>query len=176
MRRTINNKLKEYLEVFASEYTIDELLPKVNKIFNENYNRLQLQKYLIRNKIDYKHKNKNMVRTPKNSKPIGTEYTKPDGMILVKVAKNKWVYKQRLIYENYYGVKLKEDEYVIFLDGNRNNFNIDNLKLLTRREASYLGVFKYDYGIDIKDRNVIETEIAIAKTIIKTKDLKTTRS
>ena len=46
MRRKINNELKEYLLVFASEYTIDELLPKVNKIFNENYTRVELNKYL----------------------------------------------------------------------------------------------------------------------------------
>lgn len=171
MRRKINNKLKEYLETFASEYTIDELLPKVNKIFDENYTRLQLQKYLLRNRIPYKYTNINKSHNMGQEFPIGYEYVKPDGMILVKISKNTYEYKQRLIYEKHYGVKLKEDEYVIFLDGNRDNFNIDNLKLLTRQEASYLGVFKVNDGIDIKDKNVIETEIAIAKTIIKTKEL-----
>ena len=170
MRRTINNKLKQYLIGFNGELTINELLPKVNKKFKENYTRLQLQKYLVRNKIPYRYTNINKSHNMGLNIPIGTEYTKPDGMILVKVSRNKWVYKQRLIYEKYYGVRLKDDEYVIFLDGNRNNFNIDNLKLLTRQEASYLGVFKVN-GIDIKDRNVIETEIAIAKAIIKTKEL-----
>lgn len=177
MRRTKNNKLKEYLKIFAKQYTIDELLPKVNKIFDENFTRYELQKYLLRHKIKYKYKSENMARnarmmgTPKHSKPIGTEYTNYNGLVLVKVDKNKWVYKGRLIYENYYGVKLKEDEMIIFLDGNRKNFNIDNLKLITKQEAGYLGTFRLNDGIDIKDKNVIETEIAIAKTIIKSKEL-----
>ena len=175
--RKKNNKLKEYLKIFASDCTIDQMLPMVNKIFNENFTRYELQKYLLRHKIKYKYTSENMARnarmmgTPKHSKPIGTEYTNSGGLVLVKVDKNKWVYKGRLIYENYYGVKLKEDEMIIFLDGNRKNFNIDNLKLITKQEAGYLTTFKINDGIDTKDRNVIETELAIAKTIIKTKEL-----
>lgn len=167
MRRKINNKLKQYLLELNSKYTIDELLPVVNKKFKENYTRLELQKYLVRNKIPYKYENEKKIRNIGNKIAIGTEYTKPDGMVLVKVDKNKWVYKQRYIYEQYHNIKLKEDEYVIFLDGDRTNFNIDNLKLLTRQEASYLGVFKYDYDIKNVDKNIIETEIVLAQLIIK---------
>lgn len=172
MRRTINNKLKQYLIDFNGKLTIDELLPKVNKKFKENYTRLQLQKYLVRNKIPYKYTNKNKIREMGKNIPIGTEYTKPDGMVMIKVSKNKWVYKQRLIYEKHYGVNLKNNEYVIFLDGNRNNFKINNLMLLTNKEAGYLGAFKVNDSIDIKNKNVIKTEIAIAKLMIKAKELK----
>lgn len=175
MRRKINNKLKQYLLDLDSKYTVDELLPKVNKKFKENYTRLQLQQYLVRNRIPYKYANKKMIRNIGNRIAIGTEYTKPDGMILVKVDKNKWVYKQRYIYEQCHNIKLKEDECVIFLDGDRTNFNIDNLKLLTRQEASYLGVFKYDYGIKNVDKDIIETEIVLAQLMIKNNKAKKER-
>lgn len=172
MRRKINNKLKQYLLELNSKYTIDELLPIINKKFKENYTRLQLQKYLVRNKIPYKYANKKMIRNIGDRIAIGTEYTKPDGMVLVKVEKNKWEYKQRLIYEKYYNVKLKEDEYVIFLDDNRNNFNINNLKVVTRQEAGYIGSFKTNYDINKSDKETTETLLKIANLLIKTKSIK----
>lgn len=161
-RRKINNGLKNYLEIFAAEYTIDELLPKVNKIFNENYTRLELQKYLWRNRIKYKYQNENKIRKQKNSKPIGSERIN-DGLVQVKVANNKWEYKQRIIYENYYGIKLKSDEYIIFLDGNRNNLSIDNLEKASCKEAGYIGAFKVNNDLIIKDKEITKTLLLMAK-------------
>ena len=99
-------------------------------------------------------------------KPIGSEYTKPDGMVMVKVTKDKWVYKQRLIYEQYYGVHLPEDVYVIFLDQNRNNFDIANLKAVSRREASYMS----NHNLSSKKPNVTLLGLDVARCIIKTKE------
>ena len=140
MRRQFNPKLREYLKTNATKYTIDELLPKVNKKFNETYTRLQLQKYLYRNKIKYKYTNPSKIRDMSKvcGMPIGSEYTKPDGMVMKKISKNKWVYKQRYIYEQYHRVKLKEDEYIIFLNQNRNDFSIDNLALVSRKVSGYM--------------------------------------
>lgn len=172
MRRKINNELKEYLLVFASEYTIDELLPKVNKIFNENYTRVELHKYLARNKIKYKYKNKNKSHKMGLNKPIGSEYTKPDGMVMIKVAPNKWEYKQRYIYEQYYGIKVKDNEHIIFLDGNKNNFNIDNLEKTTNEECGYIGAFKINNKLTINDKEITKTLLLMAKTDIKTKEIR----
>lgn len=78
MRRKINIELRNYC-VSNSNLTIDELLPLVNKRFKENYTRLQLQKYLVRNKIPYKYKFE--TKSHNMSKlPIGTEYKKDDGI------------------------------------------------------------------------------------------------
>ena len=170
MRRKINNELKEYLKVFASEYTIDELLPKINKIFNENYTKLELQKYLVRNKIKYKYKNKNKSHKMGLDKPIGSEYTKPDGMIMIKVAPNKWEYKQRYIYEKYYGIKVKDNEHIIFLDGNKNNFNIDNLYKATNEECGYIGAFKINNNLIIKDKEITKILLLMAKLEQKSKE------
>ena len=170
MRRKINNKLKQYLLEIANVYTVDELLLKVNKKFKENYTRLQLQKYLVRNRIPYKYTNINKSQKMGSKIPIGTEYTKPDGMVMIKINNNTWVYKQRYLYEKYHKVKLTDNDFIIFLDGDRSNFKKKNLKLLTRQEACYLGIFKYDYGINNVNKNIIETEILTAKLLIKTKE------
>ena len=147
------------------EHTIDELLPKVNKKFNETYTRLQLQKYLVRNKIKYKYSTPGRVRDMSKASgiSIGTEYKKSDGMTLLKVGRNKWMYKQRYIYEQWYGVKLKSDEYVIFLNQDRNDFSIDNLKVISRKTSGYLA----NHNLYSSDRNKTKLGIREAESIYK---------
>jgi hypothetical protein len=72
---------------------------------------------------------------PHNTCKIGTEILQDDGYIKVKVAEpNVWKMKHRLVYEQYYGVKLGQNDALIFLDGNRQNCDIDNLLRLKRSE------------------------------------------
>ena len=165
MRRKVNNKLKEYLMGFAGNKTIDELLPLVNEKFNEDYDRLHLQKYIIRNKIPYKYSQPTKVRDM-SSLPIGTERVKDRDRIYVKVAKNKWVYKQRYIYEQYYGVKLTPNDFIIFLDGDKTNFNIENLYKITRYEAAHLG----NICGGSKNAAIKRLGVEVAKLYIKVKD------
>lgn len=138
MRRKPNKILNSYLKANASSKTIDELLLTVNNMIDEPYTRLELQRYLIRNHIKYKYTDKSKSHQMGLNVPIGTERIRYDGMVLVKITKNKWEYKQRYIYEQHYGVKLREDEYVVFKDGDRTNFDISNLKCVSRYVAAHL--------------------------------------
>lgn len=71
--------------------------------------------------------------TPVNHRPVGSERINVDGYTEIKVADpNKWRLKQRVIYEQYYGVELTKDDVIIFLDGNKQNLDIDNLFRLSR--------------------------------------------
>ena len=88
-------------------------------------------------------------------------------MILVKVAQpNIWKYKQRLIYEQYYNIELTENDYIIFLNQNRTDFRIENLKRITRRESSILSNQK----IFSTNENLTELGILTAKLMIKIKE------
>ena len=70
---------------------------------------------------------------PHNHKPVGSERINVDGYTEIKVAEpSKWRLKQRVIYEQYYGVELTKDDAIVFLDGNKQNFDIDNLFRLSR--------------------------------------------
>lgn len=71
----------------------------------------------------------------------------------------------RIVYEKHHGVKIKDDEAVVFLDQNKMNFNIDNLKLVKQRE---LGKFNKEYAklkhpeLNEQILNLIEFELSIA--------------
>ena len=137
MRRKPNKELYDYLKANALSKTIDELLPTVNDMIDKPYTRLQLQKYLVRNNIPYKYSNPKMVRTM-SKLPIGTEHVTREGRTKVKVSKNKWVYKTRYFYEQYHHVTLTDRDYILQIDRDLNNFNINNLVRITRYESFHL--------------------------------------
>ncbi len=112
-----------------------------------------------------------------NAVPIGTERirhsgSKKDdkGYLCVKVCdgnKNKnWIPKQRYIYEQHYG-KVPEDQIVIFADGDRNNFDINNLVLISKSENLILNRRKMRY----EESELTKSSVNVAKVIDKVNKL-----
>lgn len=165
MRRKFNVKMLNYLKKKGKKHTLKEWTRIINKKFSENFTLTETQRYFARHDISFKYEN---VKKSNywNALPIGSERVKDDGMVQVKIAPRKWEYKQRLIYEQYYDVKLTSDDYIIFLDQDRTNFDISNLKKVTRRESAILSNQK----LFSKNPILTDTGIYIAKTIIKAKD------
>ena len=166
MRRKFNEKMFKYLKKYGKYHTLKKWQHIINKKFNETFSLSETQKYFTRNKIPFKYENKNRSHKMGINYPIGYEYKRKDGMILVKVNENTYEYKQRLIYEQYYGVKLTSDDYIIFLDQDRTNFDISNLKRISKRESSILANQK----TFSKDPKITELGILTAKLIMKVKD------
>lgn len=71
---------------------------------------------------------------PKNHKEIYSERITKDGYIEVKIAEpNVWKLKHRYVWEQAHG-KVPKGSVIRFLDGNKQNCNIDNLVLISRKE------------------------------------------
>jgi len=166
MNRRPNKELYDFLIQYASDRTVSDLLPLVNELFEENYDRLHLQKYLIRNRIPYKYEYPTKVRNM-NNLPIGSERIMEDGSIYIKIAHNRWTYKQRYIYEKLYNVKLKEDDYIVCLDGDKTNFSKENLYKMTRWECAHLANFGHFKG----KPELRKLACVTAKSITKTKNI-----
>lgn len=76
---------------------------------------------------------------PKNHKPVGSTRIDRDGYKLIKIAEpNKWALYHRRLYEEKHGEKLKKNEAVIFADGDKTNFDIDNLVKVSRANLLYI--------------------------------------
>ena len=92
---------------------------------------------------------------PPNHRPVGSERISKDGYIEVKVAEpNKWRLKQRVVYEEAKG-KIPEGCPIIFLDGNKRNFDIDNLKCITRSELLYLNCNGLNNSNEITETGIL---------------------
>lgn len=165
MRNKYSEQFEQEIRRLAPSKTIQQLLEIANSKYCYPITKKNLLQYLSKKQIRYKDYNSNKARLMGSKISIGTEYVKPDGMTLVKVAPNKWKYKQRLIYEKYHNVQLTPNDYIIFLDQNRNNFSIDNLKCITRQESSILSNQK----LFSKNPIATETGIQVARLMSKIK-------
>ncbi|WP_288746320.1 HNH endonuclease [uncultured Enterococcus sp.] len=108
--------------------------------------------------IDFKNKRKTSV-------PIGTEGI-AKGIITVKIAENKWIPKQRFLYEQAHGA-INKSEVVIFLDGNNRNFDLENLKKVSRRQLAIINRKRMLTG----NRELNESVVAYSALISKVSEL-----
>lgn len=69
----------------------------------------------------------------KKVKPIGSE-SKRGGFTRIKIAENKWVNKHIYLWEQAHQRKVPSNHFIIFADGNKSNFAIENLKCVSRKE------------------------------------------
>ena len=103
---------------------------------------------------------------PPNYRPVGSERTTVDGYREIKVADpNKWELKHRYIYEQHFG-KIPKEDMVIFLDNDKTNLDINNLKCISRKEHLYMNENKFRF----EDRDITYTAVNIAKLAIKTRE------
>lgn len=74
---------------------------------------------------------------PPNHKEIGSERLDSDGYTMIKIKdgclNKNWVLKHRYIYESVYG-NIPPGYKLIFADGNKRNFDINNLVLVSNAE------------------------------------------
>lgn len=102
---------------------------------------------------------------PKNTLPIGSERTNYNGYILIKTrtSPGKWEYKHHLEWEKHNG-KVPKGYSLIFLDGDKTNTDISNLKMVSSRENLIIN----KNNLRFNDKDLTETGVNLAKLIAKT--------
>lgn len=115
----------------------------------------------------YKKANPTMFKkgnVPPNRRPIGSERIGKDGYLEVKIQdghlNKNWVLKHRYIYEQNYG-KIPNGYKVIFADGDKRNFDIDNLLLVSYSEQLIIN----QNGLYKRDKELTKTGANIAKLL-----------
>lgn len=124
-----------YFREIVTGNTSAKIVELMNEKFNLNLTVPQVQTYKqnhgLKNGVDCRfgkgHK-------PFNFMPVGSETVKGDGFIYVKIGTpRRWKQKHILIWEAANGPKPKGHK-IIFADGNKRNFNLDNLILVSDAE------------------------------------------
>lgn len=179
---------KEWIKNNCTGISIRNLTDLFNEKFNTNATIEQIRYYLRKHKlstgldgrfkkgnIPYNKGTKGLNKPnktsfkkgdiPHNRRPVGSERLNKDGHTEVKVGPDKWVSKQRYIWEQNYG-KIKRGYVVIFADRDKTNFNIDNLVLISNRELLIMNRKKLIQN----DADLTKTGIMIANVLIKIKD------
>lgn len=112
-------------------------------------------------------------KMPHNHKPVGSERVSVDGYIEIKVAESKkWRLKHRVVWEMAHG-KIPRNHVIIFLDGNKLNVTVENLKLVSRGQLLLMN----RNGLFIGDRELTEAGANLAKLVdVRNKMCKKVRS
>lgn len=96
---------------------------------------------------------------PANHKPVGSERLNVDGYVEIKIAEpNKWRGKHRVIWEREHG-EVPEGYSVSFKNGNRQDFSLDNLVLVSRSDLMHQNSL-HRYPDDLK-------EVIMLKGVVK---------
>lgn len=107
---------------------------------------------------------------PPNYRAIGSERITQDGYIMIKVRdgclNKNWELKHRWLYEKEFG-KIPEGYNLIFLDGNKQNVVLSNLKLVSKSEDLIMNRNK----LFSTNKDITNTGSLIAKLIDKTNKL-----
>lgn len=165
-----NKEEINFLKEVCIKNLVEDVIILFEEKFNKNITKNQVyafkRKHNIKSGIDCKFK-KGVIQY--KYKPVGTEtitYEKGRKIVYVKVDENNWERKHKYIYEKHNG-KVPKDSVIIFLDGNRNNFDIDNLALITRHESNIMAGER----IYFKSKELNKVAIDIAKLKSKAKQL-----
>ena len=179
---------KEYLASIVKGSTYKEITEKMNDKFEYNFSEEQVKGMMYRNKLTtgtcgyfkkgstpwnkglkgYMGANKTSFKKgtiPPQYRPVGSERITRDGYTEIKVKDpNKWELKHRLIYKQHYG-EIPKGHNVIFADRNIQNFDINNLVLVSKAEMLILNNNKLIF----EDKELTKVGVNIAKVIDKAK-------
>ena len=101
---------------------------------------------------------------PQNHQPIGTTRITSDGYKEIKVKEpDVWQLYNRYIYEKEHGVKLEAKDIIIFADGNRENFGIDNLVKVSRANLLHLNRNNLIFG----NPDLTKAGVVVSKVVEK---------
>ncbi len=110
--------------------------------------------------------------TPYNHLPVGSEVIDSDGYVKIKIAEpNKWMFKHRLLWEEEHG-KIPKGMCLIFMDSNKQNLELKNLRVVSRRELLILN----RKGLISTDSNITESGLLIAKVLDKSNQINSERN
>lgn len=170
----------DYVKEICKGKTYIEITDLLNKKFNLNKTVKQIKSLMNNRKITtgtkghfkkgvpnpYDTRRKTPYK-PRNifGKPLFTERINGDGVIIMKIAPKKWVMKHKYIYEQEYG-PIPKGHTLIFLDNNKMNVTLDNIKLITQAEKIYMFV----RGMVSEDREITLANLNITKLKLKIYD------
>ena len=181
----------EYLTEITQGHSYKEILELMNNKFEYEFRMKQIQGAIKRYKLKtgrtghfkkgftpwnkglkgFMGPNKTSFKSgicPINHREVGSERITRDGYIEIKIAEpNKWDLKHRVIYEKHHG-PIENGDAIIFLDGNKLNTDINNLKAVSRHQLLVLNKNKL-----IKNNpELTNAGINIANILIKANEVK----
>lgn len=102
---------------------------------------------------------------PATVRPIGSERVDKDGIIQIKANETKWMSKHKYIWESENG-PVPNGHVVIFANGDKRDFSLDNLVCVSRRQLVMINKNK----LITKDEELTKTGVLLTELLLTIKD------
>lgn len=137
-----------------------EMTERLNEIFGKEYKRQQVKSFYESHDLNSGLTGRfEKGHIPTNWRPVGSERVNVDGYIEIKTEEpNVWKLKQKVVWEAANG-PVPDGFKLIFLDGNKENVNINNLEMVSNDEMLEMN----RNGLRYDDQEFTKTGILIAK-------------
>lgn len=163
MRNRYSKEFEDFVRKNANKCTKEELRQLIQTKYKIKMSIQALRRYINRHNIekciDYKEYNAREV----HKCPVGTEKTTPEGTFVKTSQPDVWRRKTRVMYEKYHNCTIDDDDYIVFLNQDRNDFSKENLMKVSKREMTYL----YNGKTFSKNPNLTKLGILSARLKIK---------
>lgn len=194
IRRNFTDEEQAFIRKYNPGRSNRELTEMLNQAFNKNYSEKQVRSWKKREKlvsgVDARFKkgctslnkgkkgmynvggNKTSFKkgnVPHNVRPIGTEAIRYGGYRWIKTADNPpvWEAMHVMAWEKHHG-KVKDGHVLIFLDGDKQNIDISNLKMISRSENTRLNQYGYrSTNPELTAAGVLQTQLRNKLTELK---------
>lgn len=158
MKRKYTEEHIKFLSDNVSGMTLKELTEKFNEKFDFNTSEASIKYLKYRWNL-----NSGIISRFGISFKNGTERIDKRGYTNIKI-EGKWIKKGRYIYEQAHG-KIPKGYKIIFKDGNRSNFDLDNLAMVSDSELMLIN----KKSLYKRNKELTETGILIARLLDKTR-------
>lgn len=146
--------LREHLDFLREQYRVLDVY-KLTDAFNERFGvrktykqiKSTLNRYRIKAPCDKDGRHRGLYRNGHravNRCKVGRERVVRGGFVMVRTDTGDRM-KHHLKWEQYHKRPVPEDHTVIFLDGDKRNFDPENLELLSRRELLMANMLHYSH-------------------------------
>lgn len=165
MKNSLSEEQKRFIEENYKNITSKELTQILNKKFNSEVPVKKVQDYKKRHRLRSGVVTRfSKDKQPHNYKQIGSEFINSNGYVMIKIADpNRWKLKHRYLYEKYKG-RIPNGYSVIFANGNKQDFGLDNLILVERK----VKLIAKNKKLFFDEKELTETGLMIAKLISET--------
>lgn len=151
------------LDIYEGK-TRNEIVALIKEQFGLDLTVTQISNELKRNGIKMGR------QLPSTTLPVGSERN-IKGYLCVKVCEGKpygenWIPKHTLLWEETHG-RIPEKHCLLFLDGDKSNITLDNLRLITREQLAILNKKQ----MLSKERGLNEAAVNVAKVFSKINEI-----
>lgn len=138
-REKYTEEEKQFLKQYIPGHTQKEIISEYKKLFEKDISLTNLKNFKTYYGLISGTHDRTRFKKSYLEKEVGDEILLKNGYVLKKISEepSRWEFKHRYIWEQAFG-KIPDGYLVVFADGNKENCDLNNLRLISRKTQAVM--------------------------------------